>query len=132
MEQTQISLQALIQCFVIIGAVWGVYKVAMEIVGAITKRHDKEQSWTKATEDLEKTRKEIMDKYDKRLSELEEMINDNHSETEAKIQELNADMFILTKSISATLDGLKQLGCNGTVTNAKEELDSFLMSKAYE
>ena len=127
-----ISLQALIQCVVIIGALWGAYKVAMEIVEAITKRHDKEVAWDKAKEDLEKTRKDITDKYDKRLDDLEKMIEENHSDTEAKIQELKAVNLILTRSISAILDGLKQQGCNGAVTKAKEDLDDFLMDKAYD
>ena len=132
MEQTQISLQALIQCAVIIGAVWGFYKIIMEIVEAIVKRHDKEEAWSKATADLEKTRKDITDKYDKRLDDLEKMIEENHSDTEAKIQELKAVNLILTRSISAILDGLKQQGCNGAVTKAKEDLDDFLMDKAYD
>ena len=131
MEQT-ISLQALIQCVVIIGALWGAYKVAMEIVEAITKRHDKEVAWDKTKEDLMKGRQEIIDRYDKKLAEMEETINDNHADTEAKIQELKADMFILTRSVSAILDGLKQQGCNGSVTKAKEDLDQFLMGKAYD
>lgn len=132
MEQTQISLQALIQCAVIIGAVWGFYKIIMEIVEAIVKRHDKEEAWSKATADLEKTRKDITDKYDTRLDELEAMINDNHTDTEAKMQEIKADILILTKSVSAILDGLKQQGCNGKVTEAKENLEKYLMDKAYE
>lgn len=131
MEQT-ISLQALIQCAVIIGAVWGFYKIIMEIVKAITTRHDKEKAWDKATADLEKTRADITKRYDERLDELEAMINDNHTETEAKMQELKADILILTKSVSAILDGLKQQGCNGKVTEAKENLERYLMDKAYD
>lgn len=104
----------------------------MEIVEAINKRHDKEVAWDKATADLEKTRKEITDRYDERLDELEAMINDNHTDTEAKMQELKADILILTKSVSAILDGLKQQGCNGKVTEAKENLEKYLMDKAYE
>ncbi len=131
MEQT-ISLQALIQCAVIIGAVWGFYKIIMEIVKAITTRHDKEKAWDKATADLEKTRAEITKRYDERLDELEAKIDDNHTETEAKMQELKADILILTKSVSAILDGLKQQGCNGKVTEAKENLERYLMNKAYD
>ena len=132
MEQTTITLQALIQCAVIIGALWGGYKVIMEIVDAINKRHDKEVAWDKAKEDIEKGRKEIVERYDKKLAEIEQTITDNHSDTEAKIQELKADMYILTRSVLAILDGLKQQGCNGAVTKAKEELDQFLMDKAYD
>ena len=113
-------------------AAWGFYKVVMEIIGKITSRHDKEQEWSKTKEELEKGRQEIMAKYDKKLSDMEKTIEENHCDTEAKIQELKADMLILTRSVSAILDGLKQQGCNGAVTKAKEELDSFLMDKAYD
>ena len=113
-------------------AAWGFYKVVMEIIGKITSRHDKEQEWSKTKGELEKGRQEIMDKYDKKLSDMKKTIEENHCDTEAKIQELKADMLILTRSVSAILDGLKQQGCNGAVTKAKEELDSFLMDKAYD
>ncbi len=113
-------------------AAWGFYKVVMEIIGKITSRHDKEQEWSKTKEELEKDRQEIMDKYDNKLSDMKKTIEENHCDTEAKIQELKADMLILTRSVSAVLDGLKQQGCNGAVTKAKEELDSFLMDKAYD
>ena len=131
MEQG-ISLQVLIQCAFVISGVWGFYKIVMEIVKNITDRHDKEQEWTKTKEDLEKGRQEIVQRYDAKLTELEDKIDGNHADTEAKIQELKADMFILTKSLAAVLDGLKQQGCNGAVTEAKKELDSFLIDKAYE
>ena len=131
MEQT-ITLQALIQAIAVIAGIWGSYKIIMEIVKAITDRHDKEQEWSKTKEDLEKGRQEIIARYDTKLEELENKIEGNHSDTEAKIQELKAEMLILTKSVSAILDGLTQQGCNGAVTEAKKELDSFLMGKAYE
>ncbi len=131
MEQT-ISLQTLIECAVIIGAAWGFYKIIMEIIKAITTRHDKEQAWTKATEDLEKTRKDITEKYDSRLDELENLINENHTDTEARMQDIKASVMLLTSSVLAILDGLKQQGCNGKVTEAKNSLEKYLMDKAYE
>jgi len=130
--QTQITLQALLQCGAIIMAIFGSYKVIMEIVKAITDRHDKEKEWTKTKEDLEKGRQEIIKRYDAKLAEMEEKIDENHCDTEAKIQELRSEMLILTKCMSAVLDGLKQLNCNGTVSEAKKNLDEFLMSRAYD
>ena len=131
MDQT-ITFQALIQTALVIAGIWGFYKIIMEIVKSITERHDKEQEWQQTKEDLEKGRQEIVKRYDTKLEELENKIEGNHSDTEAKIQELKAEMFILTKSVAAILDGLTQQGCNGAVTEAKKELDSFLMGKAYE
>ena len=131
MEQT-ISIDTLIQLAVVIAAIWGFFKVIMEIVKAINARHDKEQEWDKTKEDLEKGRQELITRFDKKLADMEKTIEDNHCDTEAKIQELKADMLILTRSISAILDGLKQQGCNGAVTKAKEDLDQFLIGKAYD
>ena len=72
-------------------------------------------------------------KIDENIYEkVNEKIDENHTDTESKIQELNARMLILTRSVSAVLDGLKQQGCNGQVTKAKEELDAFLMERAYD
>lgn len=130
--QTEITFQALLQCGAIIMAIFGSYKVIMEIVRAITDRHDKEKEWTKTKEDLEKGRQEIMRKYDAKLAELEDKIDENHCDTEAKIQELRSEMLILTRCMSAVLDGLKQLNCNGQVSEAKKTLDDFLMTRAYD
>ena len=69
------------------------------------------------------------EKYDERLYEVEKQIANNSTDTDAKIQDIKAEITILTKSMSAILDGLIQQGCNGSVTEAKKNLDEFLMSK---
>ncbi len=106
----EISLNEIIHIAVIIMAVWGFYKIVMEIVHAITARHDKEQKW----------------------NEFEQKIDSNHADTEAKIQQTQEDLYILTECMSAVLDGLKQLNCNGKVTEAKQTLDAYLIKRAYE
>ena len=127
-----ITLAVFVQCGAIIVALWGFYKVIMEIIKTVTARHDREKEWDKTKQDLENGRQAIIKRYDEKLAEMEHKIDENHCDTEAKIQELKADMFIITKSVSAILDGLKQQGCNGAVTKAKEELDAFLIDKAYD
>lgn len=128
----QITFNALMQLCGLIAVIWGFYKVIMEIAKAITTRHDREKKWDETAKEIQEERVKIVERYDGKLEELEQTINDNHCDTEAKIQELKADMFILTRSVSAILDGLKQQGCNGAVTKAKEDLDAFLMGKAYD
>ena len=127
-----ITLDDVIKIAVILMAVWGFYKVVMEIVGAITARHDKEQKWDEYENNLAEERQKIYDKYDGKLLELEEKIDSNHAETEAKIQQTRAELYILTECMAAVLDGLKQLNCNGKVTEAKENLDSYLIRRAHE
>lgn len=128
-------------------AVWGFFKIIMEIVKNINARHDKEQKWdemvVKSEEEKQRIygeisrnvqdeRDKIYQKYDTKLMELELKIDTNHSDTEAKLQEIMAMVTVLTKGQLAALDGLKQQGCNGQVTQAKQELDQFLMTKAVE
>ena len=73
-----------------------------------------------------------MKRFDERLDEVDRKIDDVHTDEEAKIQELRADVLILTKCMAAVLDGLKQLNCNGRVSEAKQDLDEFLMNRAYD
>ena len=127
-----ITLNEVVNVAVIIMAVWGFYKIIMEIVKAITERHDKEQKWGDWEENLQKERDKIYQRYDEKLSEMEQKIDSNHADTEAKIQQTRAELFILTECMAAVLDGLKQQGCNGKVTEAKENLEAYLNKRAHE
>ena len=127
-----ISLDEIVHIAVIIMAVWGFYKIVMEIVQAITERHDKEQKWDEYEKNLKEERDKIYEKYDAKLIELEQKIDLNHADTEAKIQQTQADLYIITECMAAVLDGLKQLNCNGKVTEAKQTLDAYLIKRAYK
>lgn len=127
-----ISLDEIVHIAVIIMAVWGFYKIVMEIVQAITERHDKEQKWDEYEKNLQEERDKIYEKYDAKLIELEQKIDLNHADTEAKIQQTQADLYIITECMAAVLDGLKQLNCNGKVTEAKQTLDAYLIKRAYK
>ena len=86
----------------------------------------------KLLKNIQDERDKIYENYDKQLGEIRHEIETNHTDTEAKLQELLSMVMILTKGQVAALDGLKQQGCNGKVTQAKQELDEFLMSKAVD
>ena len=121
---------------VMIMAVWGFIKVIMEISKNISSRRDRERKWdemeTTLTKNIQEERDKIYQKYDTKLVEIETKIETNHSDTEAKLQEIAAVLMILTKGQLAALEGLKQQGCNGAVTQAKKELDEFLMNRAVD
>lgn len=132
---------------IIIMAVWGFWKIVMEIIKNINARHDKEQRWddmvskseeekkriyAEIAENVQTERDKIYDRYDGKLVELEQKIDATHAETEAKLQEIAAMITVLTRGQLAALDGLKQQGCNGAVTQAKKELDEFLMNRAVD
>lgn len=117
---------------VIIMAVWGFWKVIAEIIGNISARRDKEHKWDSYEKNLREERDKIYVKYDAKLADVESRIDANHADTEAKLQEIVAVLTVLTRGQLAALDGLKQQGCNGRVTEAKRELDDFLMNKAVD
>lgn len=127
-EQT-ITIDFIVKAGLTFIGFWGFLKVVLEVVEAINKRHDREQKWDDYSENLEKERNKIYEKYDERLYEVEKQIANNSTDTDAKIQDIKVEITILTKSMSAILDGLIQQGCNGPVTEAKKNLDEFLMSK---
>lgn len=102
-------------------ALWGFYKAIQGIAKAITDRHDKEQNWNKMSE-----------KYDKVIEEVKQQIDDNQTDTDAKLQEVRAELLILTECMQAVLDGLHQLNCNGKVTEAREMLDEYLVKRAHD
>ena len=131
MDQT-ITLQALIQSAALIVGIWGFIKVVTEIAKAINERHDKEQKWGEWEVNLQEERDKIYERYDTKLAEMEEKIDNNHADTEAKIQQTRSELYILTECMAAVLDGLKQLNCNGKVTEAKEDLDAYLIKRAHE
>ena len=146
----QINIQTIILLGVVVIGVWEFAKKIMEMLTAFGKQHDRAKKWDEMSVKIEemsketdKVREEIVTRFNNRLDEINddfneridtinEKIDENHTDTESKIQELNARMLILTRSVSAVLDGLKQQGCNGQVTKAKEELDAFLMERAYD
>lgn len=57
MEQS-ITISQLLELIAIIGAIWGFYKVAIEIIKAITEKHDREQKWDEYDAQIKVIRKE--------------------------------------------------------------------------
>ena len=104
-----VTINDLIRLAIAIGAVWGFYKIIMEIIHAVNERHDKEQKW---------------DEYETRLTK-------ERAEIDEKLSQTTTELFMLTECMSAVLDGLKQMGANGKVTEAKNNLDAYLIKRAH-
>ena len=88
---------------------------------------EKEKVWDDAVADIRGERKFIIERYDNKLAEIRSEIDDNHTDTEAKLQEVRADISILAEAIRAVLEGQIEQGCNGPVKAAKEKLDHYLI-----
>lgn len=130
-----VTFQFIAQVGVLIMALWGFYKVVSEIVKTINARHDKEQKWDemeeKLTKNIQAERDKIYDRYDSKLEEIEEKIEENNTNSEAKIQQIKAELELQTECLQAILAGLHELKCNGPVTVAKEKLDDFITHQAH-
>ena len=128
----QVTMDDIIKLAVIIMGIWGFAKVLMEIAKSVTARHDREQKWDEMATSLDTARQNIVVKYDSKLAEVEKKIDENHADTEAKLQQIGADMYMHTMVLNAVLDGLIQLNCNGNVTKAKHDLDEYMAKQAYD
>ncbi len=119
---SQITLQALVQCGAIIMGAWGFYKVIMEIVKAINTRHDKENAWDKAVKDIEVDRETLKNEFNSRLDE-----------QDAKIQQLVAMICMTLRAQDAILEALveKEIG-NGEIRAMHKELKDFIMEQVQQ
>lgn len=59
-------------------------------------------------------------------------LEDMQSETDAKLQEIRAEQYMIMHCMGAVLEGLKQLNCNGPVTEASHKLDEYLNKQAHQ
>lgn len=88
---------------------------------------EKEKVWDDAVADVNGMREFLMERYDSRLDNIEQQIQDNHKDTNNDIKEVKSEILLLTECMRAVLDGLHQLKCNGKVTEASEKLDTYLV-----
>jgi predicted nuclease with TOPRIM domain len=142
MDILDLTFNHLTQALAIIIVLWFVVKNFREMKEASDKDMKRKEGWDKAAkvieekeklwdeglEDVYNERKQIVEKFDKRLDEVDKKIDDNYTDTEAKIQEIKAELLILTECMRAVLDGLYQQGCNGKVTEARHKLDEHLVT----
>ena len=99
---------------------------------AVEAMEAKEKLWDEGLRDLDGMRERLSRDFNKRLDDIESKIEDNHTDTEAKIQEVRAEQMFQMELFKTVLEGLGQLGANGPVTVMSEKLDDYLNKKAHE
>lgn len=104
----------------------------MRVKKAVEAIETKEKLWDEGLADIDGMRERLSRDFNKRLDDIESKLEDNHTDTEAKIQEVRAEQMFQMELFKAVLDGLSQLGSNGPVTDMKEKLDRYLIEKAHE
>lgn len=53
-------------------------------------------------------------------------------EQDKDIKSMKEEQCMICYALSATLDGLKQLNCNGRVTEAQDKMDKYINKKAHD
>ena len=104
----------------------------MRVKKAVEAMEAKEKLWDEGLRDLDGMRERLSRDFNKRLDDIESKIEDNHTDTEAKIQEVRAEQMFQMELFKTVLEGLGQLGANGPVTVMSEKLDDYLNKKAHE
>ena len=131
MLEEAITFNDLAKIAALIMAMWAFYKVVMEIIKAITARHDRERKWDDTANDLRKERQEDMCHYNEQLTDIRNQQDEIRTDFEAKVQEVKAEQYIIVECLRAVLDGLHQQGCNGKVSEAIDTLDDYLLERAH-
>lgn len=90
---------------------------------------------TLAHMNAEKSLEEIQAKTDARFDEMQnnmdKRLNEMQNMMDAKFQQISSELCMLSYCTYATLDGLKQLNCNGKVSEAREKLEKHLNQQAH-
>lgn len=91
----------------------------------------KQKAFKAKCEGYETEIKEVNDKIERAHNFAQEALEQMQSETDAKLQQIRAEQEMLTYCMSAVLDGLHQLNCNGPVTEASKKLATYLNEQAH-
>ena len=109
----------IINGFILVGSIATAALAIWGIVWGVTKWiHKQNGQSTEIT-------KKLMEQERKDFEEL-------RREEKENIQGVKDELCILTYSVLAILDGLKQQGCNGEVTKAHNALEKYLNQKAHD
>ena len=104
----------------------------MRIKNAVETVEKKEKEWDEALAGVRETRVILTKEFNKRLDDIEQKMEENHSDTEAKIQEIRAEQEFSMEIYQAMLEGLSQLGSNGPVSEMKERLYNYLNKETHK
>lgn len=100
-----------------IAAVIGAFGAIFGVVCTVVKWFQKQEKQTSDIAELKKLHESDMEAT--RRKEAQDM------------QEIKDELCVLSYAMLASLDGLKQLHCNGNVTDAHQKLEKHLNQKAH-
>ena len=122
LSEMTLTFAEVTKILVILGTMWGGYKIIMEIIDKITQRHDREQAWDDAVKKIEVDRATLETNFNGRLDE-----------QDAKNQQLVAMMCMCLRANDAILEALvdKDIG-NGEIKAMHKELKDFIMEQVQQ
>lgn len=122
LSEMTLTFAEVAKILVILGTMWGAYKIIMEIIDKITQRHDREQAWDDAVKRIEVDRATLENKF-----------NDRLDDQDAKNQQLVAMMCMCLRANDAILEALvdKDIG-NGEIKSMHRELKDFIMEQVQQ
>ena len=130
MDLSIFTPQNLVITLAFIFLLYEVYDKISKIIARVNAEHDRVKKWDEMEDKLLKNIQEERDKiyanYDKQLAEIRQDIDENHADTEAKVQQLTSMMILMMKSVNAILEREIKQGANGDVQKMHEELTNFL------
>lgn len=129
---TAITLNLLLGIFGIVVAVVAFFTAVKKVIDFINQEHDKMQKYDSYQKQIDDAHDYAQKELQKIKKEMNDKVEQTHADTEAKMQQLIAEQYILTESMLAVLEGLKQLNCNGPVSEAKIKLEKHLNTMAHD
>lgn len=141
-----LNFSYILQCIAVLFIIYEIYKLfkgikkesddehewRMRVKKTVEAMETKEKLWDEGLCDIDGMRERLSIDFNKRLDDIEQKMEDNHIDTEAKVQEVRAEQMFQMELFKAILEGLGQLNCNGPVTDMREKLDRYLIEKAHE
>lgn len=119
----------IIDGFILVGSIAAAGMAIWGIIWGITKWIHKQNGQSTEIKTLEKKH----DADTKKLMEQEKAdFEALRKEERENLQGVKDELCILSYSVLAILDGLKQQGCNGEVTKAHNTLEKYLNQKAHD
>lgn len=112
-------------------ALGGGVAIIVKCVKNINENHDRVQKYDNydaRINDLSKKYDALEKKFDDQFEKLQEEIQTN---IDSNFHQIQKELCLLSYCVGATLDGLKQLNCNGKVSEAKEKMDKHLNQQAH-
>lgn len=147
--ETAITVDLILKILGALTVIGGGVAVIGKGIKAITTKHDKTQQYDAYNErikDLDKKVDDLDQKVQKQINEAhiiaQRSLDNIQSRTDtkleemqitidAKLQQISSELCMLSYCTLANLDGLKQQGCNGKVTEAREKLEKHLNQQAH-